>query len=64
MSVVDVWAGEIRMQDMDNGSQLPTLLKELIIEGIAQNTNGSVVLETVNVSWITVLDFCIMVTFI
>ncbi|EFH42207.1 hypothetical protein ARALYDRAFT_918363 [Arabidopsis lyrata subsp. lyrata] len=46
MSVVDVWAGEIRMQDMDNGSQLPTLLKELIIEGIAQNTNGSVVLET------------------
>ncbi|EFH42208.1 hypothetical protein ARALYDRAFT_918364 [Arabidopsis lyrata subsp. lyrata] len=46
MSVVDVRAGEIRMQDMDGGSQLPTLLNELIIEGIAQNTNGSVVLET------------------
>ncbi|EFH57152.1 predicted protein [Arabidopsis lyrata subsp. lyrata] len=46
MSVVDVWAGGIRMQDMDTVSQLPTLLKELIIEGIAQNTNGSVVFET------------------
>jgi Ca2+-transporting ATPase len=46
MSVVDVWAGGIRMQDMDDVSQLPTFLKELIIEGIAQNTNGSVVFET------------------
>ncbi|KAG7537704.1 P-type ATPase subfamily IIB [Arabidopsis suecica] len=46
MSVVDVWAGGIRMQDMDTVSQLPTTLKELIIEGIAQNTNGSVVFET------------------
>ncbi|XP_020868451.1 calcium-transporting ATPase 8, plasma membrane-type isoform X1 [Arabidopsis lyrata subsp. lyrata] len=46
MSVVDVWAGGMRMQDMDNVSQLPPFLKELIIEGIAQNTNGSVVFET------------------
>lgn len=53
MMVVDVWAGETRMQDMDNVSLLPTFLKELIIEGIAQNTNGSVVFETVIVSWIT-----------
>lgn len=57
MSVVDVRAGEMRMLDMDNGAQLPTLLKELITEGIAQNTNGSVVLETVNVSWITMLSW-------
>ncbi|CAA7057557.1 unnamed protein product [Microthlaspi erraticum] len=46
MSVVDVCAGGIRMQDMDDVSQLPPLLKELLIEGIAQNTNGSVVFET------------------
>ncbi|XP_019087637.1 PREDICTED: calcium-transporting ATPase 8, plasma membrane-type-like [Camelina sativa] len=46
MSVVDVWAGGRRMQDMDHVSQFPTFLKELIIEGIAQNTNGSVVFET------------------
>ncbi|ESQ43209.1 hypothetical protein EUTSA_v10012578mg [Eutrema salsugineum] len=53
MSVVDVWAGGIRMQDrnddsydMDNVSQLPSILKELIVEGIAHNTNGSVVFET------------------
>ncbi|KAL0710321.1 hypothetical protein Bca4012_017299 [Brassica carinata] len=42
MSVVDVWAGGIRMPV----SQRPSILKELIIEGIAQNTNGSVVFET------------------
>lgn len=67
MSVVDVWAGGIRMQDMDNVSQLPTFLKELIIQGIAQNTNGSVVLETVTVSGITVLSlirFCSMIILI
>ncbi|KAL0673563.1 hypothetical protein Bca4012_001544 [Brassica carinata] len=46
MSVVDVWAGGIRMQDMGDVSQLPSILKELIIEGIARNTNGSVVFET------------------
>uniref|UniRef100_A0A1J3C8V7 Calcium-transporting ATPase 8, plasma membrane-type n=1 Tax=Noccaea caerulescens TaxID=107243 RepID=A0A1J3C8V7_NOCCA len=46
MSVVDVCAGGIRMQDIDNVLQLPPLLKELLIEGIAQNTNGSVVFET------------------
>ncbi|KAG2333038.1 hypothetical protein Bca52824_004218 [Brassica carinata] len=46
MSVVDVWAGGIRMQDMDDVSQFPSIPKELIIEGIAQNTNGSVVFET------------------
>ncbi|XP_010445455.1 PREDICTED: calcium-transporting ATPase 8, plasma membrane-type-like isoform X2 [Camelina sativa] len=46
MSVVDVWAGGRRVQDMANVSQLPTSLKGLIIEGIAQNTNGSVVSET------------------
>ncbi|KAF3549975.1 hypothetical protein DY000_02001448 [Brassica cretica] len=46
MSVVDAWAGGIRMQDMGDVSQLPSILKELIIEGIARNTNGSVVFET------------------
>ncbi|CAH8335287.1 unnamed protein product [Eruca vesicaria subsp. sativa] len=46
MSVVDVWAGGIRMQDMDGVSQFPSIPTELIIEGIAQNTNGSVVFET------------------
>ncbi|CAH8335270.1 unnamed protein product [Eruca vesicaria subsp. sativa] len=46
MSVVDVWAGGIRAEDMDNVSQLPSILKEKIIEGIARNTNGSVVSET------------------
>jgi high-affinity K+ transport system ATPase subunit B len=67
MSVVDVWAGGIRMQDMDDVSQLPTFLKELIIEGIAQNTNGSVVFETVIVSWITLLtwlDSCSLIVLI
>lgn len=43
MSVVDVWAGGIRM---DNESQFSSIPTELIIEGIAQNTNGSVVFET------------------
>ncbi|CAH8358987.1 unnamed protein product [Eruca vesicaria subsp. sativa] len=46
MSVVDVWAGGIRAEDMDNVSQLSSILKEIIIEGIARNTNGSVVSET------------------
>lgn len=48
--MVDVWAGGIRMQDMGDVSQLPSILKELIIEGIARNTNGSVVFETVILS--------------
>ncbi|KAL0843914.1 hypothetical protein Bca101_017160 [Brassica carinata] len=46
MSVVDVWAGGIRMQDMNDVSQFPLIPTELIIEGIAQNTNGSVAFET------------------
>ncbi|KAJ4907543.1 hypothetical protein Rs2_11201 [Raphanus sativus] len=46
MSVVDVWAGGIRMQDMDDVSHFPSIPTELIIEGVAQNTNGSVVFET------------------
>ncbi|KAL0843910.1 hypothetical protein Bca101_017156 [Brassica carinata] len=46
MLVVDVWAGGIRMQDMDNVSHFPSIPTELIIQGIAQNTNGSVVFET------------------
>ncbi|KAF8116805.1 hypothetical protein N665_0014s0067 [Sinapis alba] len=46
MSVVDVWAGGIRTEDVEDVSQLPSILKEIIIEGIAQNTNGSVVFET------------------
>ncbi|KAG2333040.1 hypothetical protein Bca52824_004220 [Brassica carinata] len=46
MSVVDIWAGGIRTQDVDDASHYPSIPTELIIQGIAQNTNGSVVFET------------------
>ncbi|CAN6807001.1 unnamed protein product, partial [Brassica oleracea] len=46
MSVVDVWAGGIRVQHVEDVSHFPSIPTKLIIEGIAQNTNGSVVFET------------------
>ncbi|WZZ39354.1 hypothetical protein YC2023_035613 [Brassica napus] len=45
MSVVDVWAGGIRVQHVEDVSHFPSIPTKLIIEGIAQNTNGSVVFE-------------------
>ena len=48
--MVDVWAGGIRVQHVEDVSHFPSIPTKLIIEGIAQNTNGSVVFETVIVS--------------
>ena len=42
MTVVEVYAGERKIKPLDKGSPLSSMLSSLLIEGIAQNTNGSV----------------------
>lgn len=42
MTVVEVYAGGKKVDNPDSGSQFSQTLKSLLIEGIAQNSNGSV----------------------
>ncbi|THG23244.1 hypothetical protein TEA_026614 [Camellia sinensis var. sinensis] len=42
MTVVEAYIGGKKYEHVDNGSVLPPMVKSLLIEGIAQNTTGSV----------------------
>ena len=42
MTVVEAYAGGKKMESPDNKSELSEMLSSLLIEGIAQNTNGGV----------------------
>ena len=42
MTIVEAYAGEKKVDSPDNKSELSPLVASLLIEGIAQNTNGSV----------------------
>ncbi|KAL7246453.1 hypothetical protein ACSBR2_001533 [Camellia fascicularis] len=42
MTLVEAYIGGKKIEHVDNGSVLPPMVKSLLIEGIAQNTTGSV----------------------
>lgn len=50
MTVVEAYVGGKKTESPDNGSVLPPKVKSLLIEGIAQNTTGSVFVPEVSQS--------------
>lgn len=48
MTVVEAYVGGKKMDPPESKAQLSTMLSSLLIEGIAQNTNGSVYVPPVS----------------
>ena len=48
MTVVEAYIGGKKIEPPDNESVLPPLVKPLIMEGVAQNTTGSVFVPEVS----------------
>jgi Ca2+-transporting ATPase len=48
MAVVEAYVGEKKIDHPENKSELSPMLYSLLIEGIAQNTNGAVYASEVN----------------
>lgn len=48
MTIVEAYAGGKKLDEPDNKSQLSPKLSSLLIEGIAQNTSGSVFVSEVS----------------